>query len=182
MRRTADGSPPSGKARMTGKPTRGPRRRPAARMIAIGVAVIAVAFAGAAAWYLNRGDDSPRADATDVELVTLGAQVYVEHCASCHGRNLEGEPNWRYRRADGTLPAPPHDETGHTWHHSDEHLFRMTKEGPAAVVGKGYREHHDGLRRHPRRPRDLGEPRLHQESLAGRRPRGPGQDRREHPN
>ena len=121
---------------MTGKPTRGPRRRPAA-MIAMGVAVIAIA--GAAAWYLNRGDDSPRADATDVELVTLGARIYVEHCASCHGRNLEGEPNWRYRRPDGTLPAPPHDATGHTWHHADEHLFRMTREGPAAVVGKGYR-------------------------------------------
>ena len=50
-----------------------------------------------------------------------------------------GEPDWRRRRADGTLPAPPHDATGHTWHHADEHLFRITKEGPAAFVGKGYR-------------------------------------------
>ena len=82
---------------------------------------------------------SLHADASDLELVTLGAAVYTEHCASCHGRNLEGEPDWRRRRADGTLPAPPHDATGHTWHHPDELLFRMTREGPAAVVGKGYR-------------------------------------------
>ena len=54
----------------------------------------------------------------------------------------EGSEVWHHtlrRRPDGTLPAPPHDATGHTWHHADEHLFRMTKEGPAAVVGKGYR-------------------------------------------
>ena len=112
---------------------------PTTRMVAIGGAVIVVAVAAVAAWYLTRSDASPRADATDIELVTLGANVYNAHCASCHGRNLEGEPSWRRRRADGTLPAPPHDATGHTWHHSDEHLFRMTKEGPAAVVGEGYR-------------------------------------------
>jgi mono/diheme cytochrome c family protein len=36
------------------------------------------------------------------------------------------------------LPAPPHDTSGHTWHHPDGILFRITKEGPAAVVGDGY--------------------------------------------
>ena len=102
-------------------------------------AVLLAATAGAAILYLDRGDAPPRADASDPELVALGAAVYEEHCASCHGRNLEGEPDWRRRRTDGTLPSPPHDATGHTWHHADEHLFRMTREGPAAVVGKGYR-------------------------------------------
>ena len=114
-----------------------PRRR-TALVSAIAVVLLATA-AGTAIWYWNRDDAPMRADASDVELVTLGAAVYVEHCASCHGRNLEGEPNWRRRRSDGTLPAPPHDATGHTWHHPDEVLFRMTREGPAAVVGKGYR-------------------------------------------
>jgi mono/diheme cytochrome c family protein len=33
------------------------------------------------------------------------------------------------------LPAPPHDETGHTWHHPDDQLFAITKFGPAAVAG-----------------------------------------------
>jgi mono/diheme cytochrome c family protein len=36
------------------------------------------------------------------------------------------------------MPAPPHDASGHSWHHPDGVLFRVTKEGPAAVVGGGY--------------------------------------------
>ena len=67
-------------------------------------------------------------------MVSLGERVYREHCASCHGARLEGQPDWRSRKPDGKLPAPPHDETGHTWHHADDVLFRMTKHGAAAVV------------------------------------------------
>lgn len=64
--------------------------------------------------------------------------MYAQHCASCHGVNLEGQPNWRQRRADGRLPAPPHDESGHTWHHADRLLFAITKQGlvpPHAPAG-----------------------------------------------
>ena len=114
-----------------------PRRRTA--LVSVTAAIVFAAAAGLYFWLGSRADGPLRADASDPELVALGAAVYAEHCASCHGRNLEGEPDWRRRRLDGTLPAPPHDATGHTWHHADEHLFRMTKEGPAAVVGKGYR-------------------------------------------
>jgi mono/diheme cytochrome c family protein len=32
------------------------------------------------------------------------------------------------------MPAPPHDPSGHTWHHSDQQLFEMTKFGPGALV------------------------------------------------
>lgn len=115
------------------------RRRPMTRNVVIGAAALAAALAVAAWRYLHREAGPPLADASDPELVALGAAVYQEHCAACHGRNLEGEPGWRRRRLDGTLPAPPHDATGHTWHHSDEVLFRLTREGPAAVAGKGYR-------------------------------------------
>ena len=56
-----------------------------------------------------------------------GETLYAENCASCHGADLEGEaPDWRTAKEDGTLPAPPHDETGHTWHHGDIHLFAYT--------------------------------------------------------
>ena len=58
-----------------------------------------------------------------------GYSNYQEYCASCHGVNLEGQANWRSRNQDGTLPAPPHDETGHTWHHETEMLFEYTKLG-----------------------------------------------------
>ena len=70
--------------------------------------------------------------------LALGRGVYQAHCASCHGADLEGQANWRKRGADGLLPAPPHDETGHTWHHPDGQLFVMTKHGTAALVGAGY--------------------------------------------
>ena len=74
-----------------------------------------------------------------------GKALYSRHCASCHGRNLEGQPDWRRRKPDGRLPAPPHDSTGHTWHHSDDHLFQITKLGTEAIVGGGYKSDMPGF-------------------------------------
>jgi cytochrome c len=59
----------------------------------------------------------------DKIITSLGKEIYTNNCASCHGKNLEGQPNWRERNDAGYLPAPPHDKTGHTWHHSDAYLF-----------------------------------------------------------
>ncbi|MEO1331415.1 MAG: cytochrome c [Pseudomonadota bacterium] len=67
-----------------------------------------------------------------------GEAIYAEACASCHGAALEGEPDWRTRKPNGRLPAPPHDESGHTWHHPDSVLLEITARGTAAVVGGGY--------------------------------------------
>ena len=72
--------------------------------------------------------------AADADQIAQGKQLYGEYCASCHGANLEGQPDWKRRKPDGKLPAPPHDATGHTWHHSDAQLFRITREGPAAIM------------------------------------------------
>ena len=73
--------------------------------------------------------DESRADPNDPALVALGAKVYAQQCAACHGAKLEGQPGWRKRLANGRLPAPPHDESGHTWHHPDHVLFAITKNG-----------------------------------------------------
>ena len=73
------------------------------------------------------------------ERLALGQQVYGEFCAACHGAELEGQPNWRQRGADGLLPGPPHDASGHTWHHPDEQLFFITKNGTAALAGADYK-------------------------------------------
>ena len=70
----------------------------------------------------------------DAKLVALGQKVYATQCAACHGQRLEGQPNWRQRGADGRLPAPPHDASGHTWHHPDDLLFRITKYGVVKAV------------------------------------------------
>jgi mono/diheme cytochrome c family protein len=86
--------------------------------------VTVVAVIGWFVWSQLRApkDDDPR-------QIALGEGVYRQHCASCHGPNLEGQPNWMVRKPDGRLPAPPHDATGHTWHHATEQLVEMTKHG-----------------------------------------------------
>ena len=66
--------------------------------------------------------------------IVSGEENYQSHCASCHGVDLEGQPNWRKQKADGSLPAPPHDETGHTWHHDDQTLHSIIKYGLAKLV------------------------------------------------
>lgn len=76
---------------------------------------------------------------TDKTRVTAGQAVYEQNCAACHGKNLEGQFNWQKRSSDGYLPAPPHDETGHTWHHPDQMLFEFTKYGPQKFAGSDYK-------------------------------------------
>ncbi|MDZ7591590.1 MAG: cytochrome c [Rubrivivax sp.] len=58
-----------------------------------------------------------------------GQGIYKAECAACHSARLEGQANWQTRRPDGKLPAPPHDATGHTWHHPREQLAAIVKFG-----------------------------------------------------
>ena len=74
---------------------------------------------------------SAHARATDVsqQEITMGAKIYQQHCAACHGAKGEGQPGWEKRNALGELPAPPHDPEGHTWKHADGMLYRIIREG-----------------------------------------------------
>jgi len=81
----------------------------------------------------------------DAAAVEQGRALYADYCASCHGAALEGELDWRARNAEGYLPAPPHDETGHTWHHPDQLLVDITTLGTEAIVGGGYRSNMTGF-------------------------------------
>lgn len=115
-----------------------------ARKPLIAVAVVAVVAAlSAAIWYLN----SPQRKAehafitpADTALVARGKNIYAQHCASCHGANLEGQPEWRKRLPNGRLPAPPHDESGHTWHHADAVLIDIVQNSlvPGRTAPDGY--------------------------------------------
>lgn len=91
------------------------------------VAAAALVLAGCDAGSTS-GDDR-RANRDDPAKLALGATVYAQHCAACHGVKLEGQPEWRKRLPNGRMPAPPHDDSGHTWHHPDEVLFGITKRG-----------------------------------------------------
>ena len=109
-------------------------------VVAGGALVAAVLAAGA--WTVLPGRAETGAGLlpyTDAQAVALGERLYGENCASCHGAALEGQvEDWRQRDADGMAFAPPHDETGHTWHHPDAMLFAITKFGSEAVIGNGY--------------------------------------------
>lgn len=108
-----------------------------------GIAALAV-LAGAVYW-LMPAQPASAALHRDSEVVALGNALYRENCASCHGVELEGQADWQARDADGYLPAPPHDETGHTWHHPTEQLFAITKLGTEAIVGGGYKSNMIGF-------------------------------------
>lgn len=98
-----------------------------------GAAIVVLLGVGSVLWIIERGGPT-RPDSDSPSLVARGRTIYAQHCAACHGATLEGQPNWRARLANGRLPAPPHDATGHTWHHSDRQLFEMTRNGTAAMM------------------------------------------------
>jgi mono/diheme cytochrome c family protein len=100
--------------------------------------MIAVVGLAALVALLAFGERGPDADPDDPELVALGRDAYAAQCAACHGAELEGAPNWQEPLADGTLLAPPHDMSGHTWHHPDELLFAITKYGGQSQAPEGF--------------------------------------------
>lgn len=109
-----------------------------ARVILAAAAGVVAAVAVAA---LARDDEPQPADGLSFlgepvtpEQLVLGQEVYATNCASCHGAELEGQPDWKRRLDTGRMPAPPHNETGHTWHHADRALFTITKLGLETIV------------------------------------------------
>ncbi|MGP1397120.1 MAG: c-type cytochrome [Inquilinaceae bacterium] len=110
------------------------------RRFLVGAAAVAAVLAVAAAFFRPDGPDSRALaiDPDDPQQVALGKDLYAAQCAACHGANLEGQPNWRQRLPNGRLPGPPHDASGHTWHHPDAQLFAITKYGVEALAPAGY--------------------------------------------
>jgi len=101
------------------------------------LAFAAIAVLAAIVLYLGTGDatEAGLLKPGDRQVTARGENIYAETCAACHGPGLAGEPNWRSPDKDGLMPAPPHDETGHTWHHSEKLLFELTKYGLARAAG-----------------------------------------------
>ncbi|MEL6516398.1 MAG: c-type cytochrome [Pseudomonadota bacterium] len=107
---------------------------------------MAFAVAGSVILWASNGPFESIIPYQNAKMVARGEALYSDYCASCHGANLEGQvANWQERDADGYLPAPPHDETGHTWHHPDAQLFLITKHGTEAMIGGTYRSNMQGF-------------------------------------
>ncbi len=110
----------------------------------LGIGVLTALGAAAYVWTGSAEDVQSGVMPESVDLV-VGKALYAETCAACHGANLEGQDNWRSPGADGRLPAPPHDETGHTWHHADQVLFDYTKLGGREVIAAQGMEFDSGM-------------------------------------
>lgn len=108
-----------------GKKRKMERHAPRIAFVALLGAVVA---AGVAFGWLSLAGRS------DSSKIAQGQALYAERCAGCHGAALEGQPNWQDALPNGRMPAPPHDASGHTWHHADSVLFKITKHGLDAVL------------------------------------------------
>ena len=102
-------------------------------MATLSLAIVATGLGGV--YFASSQADPFLLKPSDGQVIALGKDIYADNCASCHGEKLEGAPDWKRPDEDGYLPAPPHDESGHTWHHSDDVLFGITKLGVAKFAG-----------------------------------------------
>ena len=73
----------------------------------------------------------------EVEAPRTGRELFASNCAACHGAAGEGHPDWRIKNADGTLPPPPLNGDGHTWHHADGLLYRIVSQGGKSLEVPG---------------------------------------------
>lgn len=119
-----------------------PFASPLAVLITLSVlpVVIGVGLLAGCSPFSDEGTDGAVAGwPPSAEAVDRGRAVYQERCATCHGQSGEGEPNWSSQKPDGTYPAPPHDSSGHSWHHADGLLFRIVRDGSAQFESGSFR-------------------------------------------
>jgi S-disulfanyl-L-cysteine oxidoreductase SoxD len=95
-----------------------------------GAAALAAGAVGAAlALWPAAAPATHFADVANAALVAEGRLLYLRACSNCHGVRLQGQLLWEARDQFFGRRAPPHDQSGHTWQHSDEELFHITKFG-----------------------------------------------------
>ncbi len=69
------------------------------------------------------------------EQVAQGQELFVQHCAECHGKNAEATPDWRKTDATGNYPPPPLNGSAHAWHHSLSVLRETIRQGGVPLGG-----------------------------------------------
>jgi len=102
-------------------------------IVLLGVAAILLAACGSesAATSINPPGELLSDNIPDLDpgRVQQGAELYAAFCATCHGIDLAGDPDWKVPNPDGSYKPPPQDSTGHTWHHSDRVLLDLIANG-----------------------------------------------------
>ncbi len=69
------------------------------------------------------------------EQVIRGYGLFQQHCATCHKPDASGAPNWKTADAQGKLPPPPLNGTGHAWHHPLALLRQIVRNGGIPMGG-----------------------------------------------
>jgi mono/diheme cytochrome c family protein len=85
--------------------------------------------AALAAFLVHGAAGASEPPAIDPAVVERGKAVYEKYCALCHGAAAEGAPNWQVRDKLGEVPAPPHNQEGHSWRHADMMLYHTVHDG-----------------------------------------------------
>src|SRR3984893_6075924 len=111
-------------------------------------------------------------DPNSASLVGRGKAVYAQYCASCHGANLEGQPNWRERQPNGRLPAPPHGRVRAHMAPLGQGTVRDDRKRHSRDCA-GLPNGHAEIPRYSQRQRYLGCAFIHREQLAAQYPRSP---------
>lgn len=65
----------------------------------------------------------------NADRAASGELLYQQYCASCHKTNLSGDPSWKTPNDDGTYAPPSQDASGHRWHHPDQLLLDIIRDG-----------------------------------------------------
>lgn len=72
---------------------------------------------------------APQAEAVASVALEIGARLYAEHCAECHGPQAQGHPDWQNAASGGFVAAPPLDASGPLPQRSHAALIATVKAG-----------------------------------------------------
>ena len=103
--------------------------RRASRSLALGLLLVLACGPASSAQPARPSPTPVPVPTLDLGQVSRGRAVFGQHCANCHGPDAQGAPDWQQPDVRGDLPAPPHDDTGHTWRHSDAQLSEIIRGG-----------------------------------------------------
>ena len=95
--------------------------------------LIAILFISLLSHGIQAAESVPRE--FDFLQMKRGGELFQQHCASCHGKNAEGAPNWQQRDKNGKFPAPALNGTAHAWHHPTKVLIDVIQNGTERIGG-----------------------------------------------